>query len=417
MIYRLGHSRFSFDALGLVNNGDDDCLKNIAFLAEKLLGATGALVSVIQAKREMQYISASSLDCVTEDKRQVPFDRSICKLVFIEQKPVIIEDLTKDERTKSLEPVTHAGLRSYIGVPFHSEQGKVIGSLCCFWTVPTAIDAAKLDLLQRLARGVDDIIRARVTVLEKDRTNAKLAKMLAARSSFSSHLSHEIRTPLTGLVGSIKLLTAMDLDEKPLELVKLLDRSSARLLTLVNDTLDFAKLESGNFRISQEACDIGELAREIVESTRILREEKDISIEVVDTLAGEMFLADRHALDSVIHNLFCNAVKFTNTGSAKIIISQNSDDWIDITVADTGIGIPDDAHETIFDEFQQANPRIARKYGGTGLGMAIVKRLVDLMQGEISLESEVGVGTTITVSLPLDPVRRKSAMLIADAAE
>lgn len=413
----MGKSKFSFAALGLVDNGHDACLENIAFLAQTLLGADGALVSVMQPAKAVQYISASSVGCVTEENRRFPLEQSICRLVFTDKKPVLIEDLTADMRTKALEPVRVSGLRSYVGVPVHAVSGKVIGSLCCFWTTHMRLDETHIALLERLARGVDDIIRARVTVLEKDRTNARLTKMLAARSSFASHLSHEIRTPLTGLVGSIKLLTAMELEEKPRELVKLLDRSSARLLTLVNDTLDFAKLDSGNFQINEDACNIGELAREIVESARIMAEGKDVVIGVTDHLGGDLFMADRHALDSVIHNLFWNAVKFTHAGSAQIILSRNPDDGVDITVADTGIGIAEEAQGTIFEEFQQANPRIARKYGGTGLGMAIVKRLVDLMDGEISLKSKQGVGTTITVSLPLDPVRKTWRVLMANPAE
>lgn len=413
----MGKSKFSFAALGLVDNGQDACFENIAFLARQLLNATGALVSVMQPAKGVQYISGSSVGCVTEENRNFPLEQSICRLVFTDKQPVLIVDLTADPRTKALTPVCQSGLKSYVGVPIHAVSGKVIGSLCCFWTEQTHLDETHIALLQRLARGVDDIIRARVTGLEKDRTNAKLTNMLAARSSFASHLSHEIRTPLTGLVGSIKLLTAMELDEKPRELVKLMDRSSARLLTLVNDTLDFAKLDSGNFRITEDACDIGELAREIVDSARIMAEDKDVVIGVTDHLEGDLFMADRHALDSVIHNLFWNAVKFTHVGTAQIILSRNADDGVDITVADTGIGIAEEAQGTIFEEFQQANPRIARKYGGTGLGMAIVKRLVDLMDGEISLTSQPGVGTTITVSLPLEPVRNDARLMTAEPAE
>ncbi len=417
----MGKSKFSFAALGLVDNGQDACLENIAFLARTLLEASGALVSVMLPDRGVQYFSASSMaedeTCLTEEQRHFPLEQSVCKLVFTGKKPVLIEDLTTDPRTMHLDPVQNAGLRSYVGVPVHAVSGKVIGSLCCFWITPMRLDQTHIALMERLACGVDDIIRARVTVLEKDRTNAKLTKMLAARSSFASHLSHEIRTPLTGLVGSIKLLMAMELEDRPRDLVRLMDRSSARLLTLVNDTLDFAKLDSGNFRIDEQPCDVAELAREIVDSARIMADGKDVVIGVTDHLAGALFMADRHALDSVIHNLFWNAVKFTHSGSAQIILSRNAEGGVDITVADTGIGIAEAAQATIFEEFQQANPRIARKYGGTGLGMAIVKRLVDLMEGEIRLVSKPAVGTTITVSLPLDPVRDRSGILVADPAE
>ncbi|MDD9738013.1 ATP-binding protein [Seohaeicola sp. SP36] len=115
-------------------------------------------------------------------------------------------------------------------------------------------------------------------------------------------------------------------------------------------------------------------------------------------------MADRRAVFSVVQNLFNNAIKFTDNGSAEIELSTDAYGSVQIKVKDTGIGIEDQSLATIFEEFQQANPRIARQHGGTGLGMAIVKRLIEAMDGEIKVQSELGKGTTFTVSLPLEAI-------------
>lgn len=395
--------KYTFEALGLVENGDDRFLSNVTHFAAKSLGAPVALVSVIQKHKNRQYIAAGAGIALEDEKdRQITLDQSVCQIVHDERAPLIIPDLLADERTMCMWSIIQYGFRAYIGVPIHSNTGAVIGSLCCLKMEPGEWHADSVDSLLRLAQAVDGIIVARARNLEQEETNTRLKKLLASRSSFTAHLSHEIRTPLTGLVGSIRLLNTMNLDGKAGELVQILNRSSTNLLDIVNDTLDFAKLDAGHFVIAEEPCDLGALATEIVDSFRALAEEKGLTLVVDDQLDGQVLMADRRALESIIHNLFSNAVKFTDTGGATVTLSKTPYGLIEIKVADTGIGIDQAHHATIFDEFEQASPRVARKYGGTGLGMAIVKRLVDAMNGEIWIKSEIGKGATFAVSLPLE---------------
>lgn len=395
--------KYTFEALGLVENGEDRFLSNVTHFAAKSLGAPVSLVSVIQRHKDRQYISAGcGIDLEDEEGRQVTLDQSVCQIVHDERKPLMIPDLLADERTMCMSSIIQFGFRAYIGVPIHSNTGAVIGSLCCLKMEPGDWEPDSVDTLLRLAQAVDGIIVARARNLEQEATNTKLKKLLASRSSFTAHLSHEIRPPLTGLVGSIRLLNTMNLDGKAGELVQILNRSSTNLLNIVNDTLDFAKLDAGHFEITEEPCNLGTLATEIVDSFRALADEKGLEIAVDDQLLGQLHMADRRALESIIHNLFSNAVKFTDTGGATVTLSKNPYGSIEIKVADSGIGIDQAHHLTIFDEFEQASPRVARKYGGTGLGMAIVKRLVDAMNGEIWVKSEIGKGAIFAVSLPLE---------------
>jgi len=235
---------YSFEALNLVNNGQDDLLSNIVYLATELLDCEVSIISVAQNLEERHCISASfGLPKTDENTRYVDFAQSVCRIVYEDDKPLVITDLLADARTRAMLPNHHFGYRSYIGVPIHNVFGKPIGSICCLKAEKTDWSLKSIDLLHRLSIEIDDIIKSRTHALELEETNAKLVKLLATRSSFSSHLSHEVRTPLTGMVGAIRLLSLMNLEGQAGNLVDVLDRSSMGLLRIVNDTLDFAKLD------------------------------------------------------------------------------------------------------------------------------------------------------------------------------
>lgn len=401
-----------------MDNGLDPLLSNITVLASRLLDSPVSLVSVIQTHRDRQYISAAcGISAEDETMRQIKLDQSVCRVVCENNHFVAITDLLEDYRTKHLQSVQDIGMRAYIGAPIHNSDGKAIGALCCLKEEPTDWDPLQLDSLQRLAFEVDDIIKTRAHALDLEVTNGQLNKLLAARSSFISHFSHEVRTPLTGLLGSIKLLSSMKLDGHAGTLVSVMNRSTENLLDLVNDSLDLAKLDAGQFQLEAVPCDLGELAREVVLSFRDLAESKGLEVWVKDELSGAQFLADIRAISSILQNLFSNAVKFTEVGSVGISLRRGQYDLIEIQVVDTGIGIAEEAQGIIFDEFQQANPSIARKYGGTGLGMTIVKRVVDAMGGDIWVKSAPSQGSTFVVWLPLnDATEVPTALAIAGNA-
>lgn len=399
----MARKTYTFEALGLVDNGNDPLLTNITVLASRLLNSPVSLVSVIQQHRDWQYISAASgIQIHNESDRQVNLDESICKIVCEQDGLVVIPDLMGDPRTKKMKSFHDLGMRAYIGVPIHNSNGKSIGALCCFMNETTDWDLDRIDSLKRVAFEVDDIIKTRAHALELEATNSQLNKLLSARSSFISHLSHEVRTPLTGLLGSIRLLNRMKLDGYAGDLMNVMNRSAENMLELLNDTLDLAKLDAGQYQPQSAPSDLGQLAREVVSSFRAVAEDKGLEVWVDDQLGGAEFNADIRALSSVLQNLFSNAIKFTKAGSAGIVLRRGQYGLVEIQVIDTGIGIAAEAQSIIFDEFQQANPSIARKYGGTGLGMTIVKRMVDAMSGDIWIKSEPGQGATFVVWLPLE---------------
>lgn len=401
---------YTFEALGLLHCGVDESILNIVTLASRVLDAPISYVSVLEMQKGRQYVSASVGQIFEEaDARDMSIEGSICTYVQATQKTVAIPDLLNDHRTQNNDFVVQSGLRSYLGSPIHTTTGKVIGALCCMSLSPREWTQDDIATLESFARCVDDIVWARTLALEERKARVDLEQIVATRSGYIAHVSHEIRTPLTGIIGSIKMLSQVKSEEQSTRLMTVLNRSADKLLDFVNDVLDLAKLDSGQFEIVEEETDISNFAREILNEFMGLADAKSISLSVSDQLPGKSYFADRSAFQTILQNLIGNAIKFTEGGSVTVSVSEDSYGQVVIEVIDTGIGIAPEDHDRIFEEFEQAGSVTARTYGGTGLGMPIVKRLVDRMEGSIKVVSQPGQGATFTVSVPLQAIAQPQA--------
>ncbi|MDA3889130.1 MAG: ATP-binding protein [Allgaiera sp.] len=396
---------YSFEALGLLHGSVDESIRNIVTLTSRVLDAPNVYVSVLESENGQQYICGSVGQIFEElDSRKMPIEDSICKHVQSHRKTVAINDLLKDVRTMNNTFVIKSGIRTYIGSPIHTTTGKIIGALCCISPSPREWTQNDIALLEDLAHCVDGVVRARTFALQEREARLKVEQIMATRSSYVAHVSHEIRTPLTGIIGSIKMLSNVKSEEQSTRLLTILNRSADKLLAFVNDVLDLAKLDSGHAEMVEEEIDLGNLVREILSVFSGLAETKSINLNVDDQLAGKTYFAGRSAFQTILQNLIGNAVKFTDTGSVTVRIAEDSYGQAVIEVIDTGIGIAPEDHGRIFEEFELDGDSIARTYGGTGLGMPIVKRLVDRMDGTIKVESQPGQGATFKVSVPLQEV-------------
>jgi PAS domain S-box-containing protein len=241
-------------------------------------------------------------------------------------------------------------------------------------------------------------------VVNKELVEAKLEaeKANLAKSTFLANMSHEIRTPMNAVLGFSELLNDMITNPKAKNYLKAIQTSGKTLHNLINDILDFTKIEAGMFEINKENIDIKQVVLEIKYIFSIKMEEKslDMLVDFSDNLPSQLYL-DELRIKQVIINLVGNAIKFTDTGHIKICVSYLKENeligTLVISVEDTGIGIPLEAHDKIFNVFQQQDMQDNRKYGGTGLGLSISSRLVSLMNGKILLESEPGIGSKFTV--------------------
>ncbi|KIN71462.1 GAF sensor hybrid histidine kinase [Sulfitobacter guttiformis KCTC 32187] len=394
---------YTFEALGLLHGSMDEGLLNINTLATRVFGVAVSFVSVLERQEGRQYMSAHSGSCFDDpDLHDIPIEGSICQYVQVSQQTVAIPDLLKDARTRNSELISKTGMRSYLGSPIHTTAGKVIGAICCMDESPRNWTQDEIGILEGMARCVDDIVSARTSALEENKARIELQEIMETRSGYIAHVSHEIRTPLTGIIGSIKLLKGAKSEKQLKSLMSILDRSADKLQSFVNDILDLAKLDAGYFEIVKEEMDIGKLASDILSEFTALVDTKSISLSVKNQLDENLYFADRTAFQTILQNLIGNAIKFTDTGSVTVSIGEDSYGQVAIKVIDTGIGIAPEHHEKIFKEFQQAESVTARTYGGTGLGMSIVKRMVERMEGTISVKSQLGQGSTFLILVPLE---------------
>ena len=245
------------------------------------------------------------------------------------------------------------------------------------------------------SRDVTERKRAEVALVQAKEQAEEVAQM---KSAFLANMSHEIRTPLTGILGFADVL-AEEVDDEHREFVGLIKRSGKRLLETLNSVLDLARIEADQMEIDLHILDIGGFVEDTVRLLGPLAEEKKIRLETVLDAPEALARIDRGGLNRIINNLVGNAIKFTSEG--QVIVRVGADeDHVTLSVEDTGVGIDASFLPSLFEEFKQESMGAERSHEGSGLGLTITRRLVEMMYGEIAVSSEKGVGSTFTVTFP-----------------
>ena len=244
-------------------------------------------------------------------------------------------------------------------------------------------------------------------IIEQEKERANQASK--SKSLFLASMSHEIRTPLNGIIGMLNLLKETELQERQREFVNVIDVSSDSLLNIINDILDYSKIEANQLHLEQIPTDLKQITEEVIKILHFKAEEKGLTLDLtIDENLHRYYKADPVRLKQILINYCNNAIKFTEKGGIKIKIfeveSSSNKSKLKFEVIDTGIGISEENQKKLFKEFSQVDDSISRKFGGTGLGLAISMKLAKLMNGEVGLNSVEGEGSTFWFTAEIEKI-------------
>jgi signal transduction histidine kinase len=260
--------------------------------------------------------------------------------------------------------------------------------------------------LRRHAEELDRLNRRLVAQQQElQQINARLAAASQHKSQFLANMSHELRTPLNAIIGFSGILLNESLgkvnDEERREFLGNIMISGKHLLGLINEVLDLSKIEAGRVTLSRKPFSVAEVLQSVRQTVEPLADKKRITIATTVDPSLPPLTADETKFKQILYNLLSNAIKFTPEEGQVHVRAQANNESVQISVRDTGIGIKPEDRERIFQEFEQVETSFERRFEGTGLGLTLAKKLVELQGGKIWLESELGKGSTFAFSLPL----------------
>lgn len=332
--------------------------------------------------------------------------------VMENRRPLAIKDVSQDRIHGPGRLMREMGVKGYLCVPLIARTQKSIGVLLATSLKEREFTQEEIAVAQQLAAGAAVAIENARLFEEVQKKSEELEEAYKTKSTFFNTMAHELRTPLNVLIATLQLFEEGfygQLDEKQIKGLEPMQRNSINLLNLINSILDLARLEVKRVPLKIEAFSLKEITDELESSLMPLAKEKGVELRLKLGDPTLTLKSDRSKIKSVLQNLLANAVKYTDKGEIELRVTTLPDhesspsgaEAISIAVQDTGIGIKEGDIPHIFEAFYMAEGISRRKYPGSGLGLSIVKRLLELLYGDIQVQSEWGKGSTFTATLPL----------------
>ncbi|MFI5845447.1 ATP-binding protein [Catenuloplanes sp. NPDC051500] len=366
---------------------------DIAVLASEICGTPMALVSLVDAER--QWFKAR----VGIDRTETVRDASMCAHAVAGRTLLEIDDVAGDARFADSPIVTEQGVRFYAGAPLLMQDGHAIGTVCVMDHRPRELTGDQRRALRSLARHASAHLELRRYAARVVDAADRLRELDRLKDSFLASVSHELRTPLSLIRGYLEVLLDDDADpDTARRFLAVMSRNADRLLRLIDDLLLVARLHEDGLKLESTTADLSELAYQAAVTSRPLAEHKGITV-VEHTGAPIPIAGDPQRLSQAFSHLMFNAVKFTPEGG-RIAVATSGEDEPTLTIMDTGVGIPRADLPFLFDRFHRSSTSDVLAAQGSGVGLTIVKAIVDAHHGTISIESELDEGTTVRVTLP-----------------
>ena len=416
----------------VLDTGPEEAFEDIVALARFICGTPISLLALVDTDRA--WFKARSGIAIP----YTPREQSFCAHALDPSgAPLVVSDALDDPRFAGNPLVTgRPNVRFYAGAPLITPDGHVLGSLCVVDTEPRRLSAEQLGALRALARQAiahlelrrqTAALEARVAELNATEERLRQATLAAeaataAKSQFVANMSHEIRTPLNAVIGYAQLLTtdaqAHDLPAQTVEYLHTIERGGKTVSDIINNLLQLSKLEAGKIERFEEDVPLRPFLQDLYELQLAEASKRGViwRFEPGPGLARTARL-DRTKVAQIVLNLSGNALKFTPAGKAAQLSADYSRGELAIELRDEGIGIAHERQAAVFQPFEQADESTTRTYGGTGLGLTIVRSLAELMGGSVTLRSAPGQGSSFQVRLPVMPSQSGAALPAAAPAQ